>query len=66
MPNSLRPHGLHPARLCPWDSLGENAGVVAMTSSRDLPEPGIKLLSLMSPALSGGFFTPSAPGKPQS
>ena len=28
MSNSLRPHGLHPARLlCPWDSLGKNTGV---------------------------------------
>ena len=26
--NSLRPHGLQPARLlCPWDSPGKNAGV---------------------------------------
>ena len=26
--NSLRPHGLYPARLlCPWDSLGKNTGV---------------------------------------
>ena len=27
---------------------------------RDLPDPGIKPASLMSPALAGGFFTPSA------
>jgi len=28
MSNSLRPHGLWPTRLlCPWDSLGKNAGV---------------------------------------
>ena len=26
----------------------------------DLPDPGIKLVSLMSPALAGGFFTTSA------
>jgi len=26
---------------------------------RDLPDPGIKLSSLMSPALAGGFFTTS-------
>ena len=26
--DSLRPHGLHPARfLCPWDSQGKNTGV---------------------------------------
>ena len=28
MPNSLRPHGLHPARLlCPWHFPGKNIGV---------------------------------------
>ena len=28
MSDSLRPHGLQPARLlCPWDSLGKNTGV---------------------------------------
>ena len=26
----------------------------------DLPDPGIKLTSLMSPAVTGGFFTTSA------
>ena len=30
---------------------------VVMSSSRDLPDPGIKPQSLMSPALGGGFFT---------
>jgi len=30
----------------------------------DLPDPGIELTSLMSPALAGGFFTASATGKP--
>ena len=30
----------------------------------DLPSPGIKPRSPMSPALAGGFFTTSAPGKP--
>ena len=28
VPDSLRPHGLQPARLlCPWDSPGKNTGV---------------------------------------
>ena len=31
----------------------------------NLPDPGIKLRSLTSPALAGGFFTPAPPGKPQ-
>ena len=29
-----------------------------------LPDPGIKPLSLVSPALAGGFFTTVPPGKP--
>ena len=29
-------------------------------SPEELPDPGIKLASLMSPALAGEFFTPSA------
>ena len=27
----------------------------------DLPDPGMELMSLMSPALAGGFFTTSVP-----
>ena len=30
----------------------------------DLPDPGIKPMSLTSPALAGGFFTTVPPGKP--
>ena len=30
---------------------------------RDLPDPGIRPTSLMSPALAGGFFTTEPPGK---
>ena len=30
----------------------------------DLPDPGITPVSLRSPALAGGFFTNSTPGKP--
>ena len=30
------------------------------SSLEDLPNPGIELVSLMSPALAGGYFTPSA------
>ena len=33
---------------------------VAMPSSKDLPDPGIKPVSLMSPALAGRFFTTRA------
>ena len=31
----------------------------------DLPDPGIKPMSLVSPALAGGFFTTESSGKPQ-
>ena len=34
--------------------------LVAMPSSRNLPDPGTEPESLMSPALAGGFFTTSA------
>ena len=30
----------------------------------DLPDPGIEPVSLMSPALGGGFFATEPPGKP--
>ena len=33
-------------------------------SPGDLPDPGIELLSPVSPALAGGFFTPEPPEKP--
>ena len=45
-------HGIYRARILKW---------VAISSSRDLPDPGIKS---MSPALAGGFFTTEPPGKP--
>ena len=31
----------------------------------DLPDPGIEPVSLGSPPVSGGFFTPAPPGKPR-
>ena len=44
-------HRILQARTLEW---------VAMPSSRDLPNPGIKPISLNSPALAGGFSTTSA------
>ena len=43
-------HGILQARILEW---------VAMPSPGDLPDPGIKPTSLMSPALAGKFFTTS-------
>ena len=42
--DSLRPHGLQPARLlCPWNSPGKNTRVDAhLPSPGDLPDPGIE------------------------
>ena len=42
--NSLKPHGLQPARLLrPWDSPGKNTGVGCPSLlQKDLPNPGIK------------------------
>ena len=48
-------HGILQAKILEW---------VAVSSSGDLPDPGIKLTSLMSPALAGGFFTTAPLGKP--
>ena len=45
MSNSLRPHGLQPARLlCPWDSPGKNTGVGCHV--RNLPDPGISCIEV--------------------
>ena len=63
--DSLRPHELQPTRLlCPWNSLGKNieAGCHSLLHG-DLPDPGIELLSLASPARAGGFFTTEPPRK---
>ena len=60
-PSLLRHYGLQPARLlCPWDSPGKNMEWVACPPPGDLPNPGIKPVSLTSPALAGSFFTTSA------
>ena len=56
--NSLRPHGLQPARLlCPWNFLRQRIlEWVALSFAGDLPDPGIGTKSLASPALAGRFF----------
>ena len=41
-------HGIFQARILEW---------VAISYSRDLPNTGMKPVSLMSPALAGRFFT---------
>ena len=62
MSNYVRHYELQPARLlCPWDSPGKNIRVgCCFFLQGDLPNPGIKWISPLSPALAGGFFTTSA------
>jgi len=57
------PHVLLPARLlCPGILQARILEWVAISSFKDLPDPGI---TLTSPALAGGFFTTEPPGKPK-
>ena len=51
-PASLLVHGIFLARILEW---------AAVSSSGDLPNPGIKPTS---PVLAGGFFTTEPPGNP--
>ena len=46
--------------LRPWDFPGKILNWAAISSSRDLPDPGIKPAPLVSPALAGRFFTTGA------
>ena len=50
-------HGILQARILEW---------VACTLPRDLPDPGIELASLKSPALADRFFTTGATWESQS
>ena len=56
-PWTVAHHGL----LCLWDYSGKNTGVGChFLLQGNLPDPGIKLMSLVPSALSGRFFTCSA------
>ena len=62
MSESLWSYGLWPTRLlCPWISQVRILEWIAISFSRDLPNPGIEPVYL---ALAGGFFTTEPPGKP--
>ena len=43
--------------LCPWDSSGKNWSGLPFPSPGDLPDPGMELVSFMSLASAGRFFT---------
>ena len=60
MSDCLQPDGLYSTRLlCPWNLPGMNTGVGCQYCllQENLPDPGVKPESLVSPALAGGFFT---------
>ena len=48
-------HGIFQARILEW---------VAISYSRDLPDPGIELTCRVSLVLAGRFFATALPGKP--
>ena len=57
----LQPHRLQPTGLlCQWDFLGNNNGTCCFLSPGNLPNPGIKPISLASPELADRFFTSKA------
>ena len=46
--------------FCPRDSPGKNTGGLPCPPPGDPPDPGIELVSLMSPVWAVGFFTTNA------
>ena len=62
MSDSLRPHGLQPARLlCPWDSSGKKTGVCCHTLRRIFPTQGLNPRLLHCRQI---LFPSEPPGKP--
>ena len=57
--------GVHQAPLSMGSSSQEYWSGLLCPPPGDLPYPGIKPTSLMSPVLAGGFFTTSPTGKPK-
>ena len=58
MSNSVRPHGLQPARfLYPWDSLGKSTGMGCHALLQGIFLSQRSDPNVMSYALAGGFFT---------
>ena len=50
--------------LCPWNFIDKNTGVGCyFLLQGDLPNQGIKLMSPVTSALAGRFFTTILPGK---
>ena len=69
MSSSLQPHGLQPACQAPLSMeflRPEYCLGLPFPAPGDLSGPGTELMSLVSPALAGGFITTAPPGKPPS
>ena len=62
--DSLQPHGLEPTTLlCQWDFPWQKYwSGLSFPSPGELPDPGIKPTSPVSPALAFRFFTTEPPG----
>lgn len=62
MSNSTQPQGFQPATFaCPWHFPGKKyLSGLPLPPPGDLPHPGIKLVTPLSPALTGGFLITSA------
>ena len=67
MSNSANPWTVaHQTSLSMGFSRQENWSVLPFPTPGDLPNPGIKPMTLVSPELAGGFFTTAPPVKPLS
>ena len=63
--DSLRSHGQQPTRLLrPRNFPARMLEWLPFPAPADLPDPGIKPTSLVSPALAGRFFMTVPPAKP--
>ena len=63
--NSLRPHGLHPARLlCPWDSPGKDTGVGCHALLQGSSQPRDRTCVSCVSCIAGRIFTTEPPWKP--
>ena len=65
--DSVPHYGLQQARLlCSWGfPRQEYHSVLPCRAPGDIPNPGIKPMSPVAPALAGEFFTTEPPGKPK-
>ena len=63
-PSLCDPVNSSPPGSCLWDFRQEHWSELPFAFPGDLPDPGIKLVTPVSPALAGRFFTTEPSGKP--